>query len=100
MLSEGSRVSLPEKLACLLAWRFPLSFSPFAARLVGHAGLGGMTLGLDGQVPDELVAVLDAVFQEEAVADGVVGHVVLNAQEVRAVHRHAAVVGVVDGRRS
>ncbi len=29
--------------------------------------------------------------------DDVVGHVVLNAQEVRAVHRHAAAVRVVDG---
>jgi hypothetical protein len=57
-----------------------------------------MALGLDGQVPDELVAVLDAVFHEEAVADGVVGDVVLDAQVVRAVHGHAAVEGVVDGR--
>jgi hypothetical protein len=32
------------------------------------------------------------------VTDGVVGHVVLNAQEIRAMHGHAAVVGVVDGR--
>ena len=55
-----------------------------------------MALDLDGEVPDELVAVLDAVFEEEAVADDVVGHVVLDAQEVRAVHGHAAVVGVVD----
>ena len=54
------------------------------------AFLGGMALDLDGEVPDELVTVLDAVFQEEAVTDDVVGHVVLNAQEVRAVHRHAA----------
>ena len=59
-----------------------------------------MALDLDGEVPDELVTVLDAVFQEEAVTDDVVGHVVLNAQEVRAVHRHAAAVGVVDARRS
>ena len=59
-----------------------------------------MALGLDCQVLDELVAVLDAVFEEEAVADGVVGHVVLDAQEVRAVHGHAAVVGVVDATRS
>ncbi|HEX2618318.1 MAG TPA: hypothetical protein VHL57_12295, partial [Flavobacteriales bacterium] len=41
---------------------------------------------------------LDAVFQEEAVAHVVVGDVVLDLQVVRAVHRHAAVVGVVDGR--
>ena len=59
-----------------------------------------MALDLDRQVVDELVAVLDAVFEEEAVTDGVVGHVVLNAQEVRAVHGHAAVVGVVDATRS
>ena len=45
---------------------------------------------------DKLVAVLDAVFEEEAVTDGVVGHVVLNAQEIRAMHGHTAVVGVVD----
>ena len=55
-----------------------------------------MALGLDRQVADELVAVLDAVFEEEAVADGVVGDVVLDAQVVGAVHGHAAVVGVVD----
>ena len=60
------------------------------------AGLGRMTLGLDRQVVDKLVAVLDAVFHEEAVTDGVVGHVVFNAQEVRAMHGHAAVVGVVN----
>jgi hypothetical protein len=56
-----------------------------------------MTLGLDRQVADELVAGLDAVFEEEAVAHGVVGHVVLDAQVVGAVHGHAAVEGVVDG---
>ncbi len=61
-----------------------------------HAGLGRMALGLDREVADELVAVLDAVFEEEAVTHGVVGHVVLDAQVVRAVHGHAAVVGVVD----
>ncbi len=57
-----------------------------------------MALDLDGQVVHELVAVLDAVFEEEAVTDDVVGHVVLDPQVVGAVHRHAAVVGVVDGR--
>ena len=55
-----------------------------------------MALGLDGQVVHELVVVLDAVFHEEAVADGVVGHIVFNAKEIRAVHGHAAVVGIVD----
>ena len=55
-----------------------------------------MTLGLDRQVADKLVAVLDAVFDEEAVTDGVVGHVVFNAQVVRAMHGHTAVEGVVD----
>ena len=55
-----------------------------------------MALGLDRQVADVLVAGLDAVFEEEAVTDGVVGHVVLNLQVVRAMHGHAAVVGVVD----
>ena len=57
-----------------------------------------MALDLDRQVVDELVTVLRAVFEEEAVTDGVVGHVVLNAQEVRAVHGHTAVVGVVERR--
>ena len=61
-----------------------------------HAVQCRMTLGLDRQVPDEGVAVLDPVFEEEAVADGVVGDVVLHPQVVGAVHRHAAVVGVVD----
>src|SRR4030095_7135857 len=60
------------------------------------AGLGRMTLGLDRQVADVLVAGLDAVFEEEAVTDGVVGHIVLNLQIVRAMHGHAAVEGVVD----
>ena len=55
-----------------------------------------MTLGLNREVLDVLVAVLDAVFEEEAVTHGVVGHVVLDAQVVRAVHGHAAVVRVVD----
>ena len=45
---------------------------------------------------NKLVAVLRAVFEEEAVTDGVVGHVVLNAQEIRAMHGHTAVVGVVE----
>ncbi len=57
-----------------------------------------MTFGLDCQVLDEFIAVLDPVFEEEAVADGVVGHVVLHAQEVRAVHGHTAVVGVMERR--
>ena len=67
------------------------------ANVEGHAFECRMTLGLDRQVPDELVALLDAVFDEEAVADGVVGHVVLDQQVVGPVHRHAAAVGVVDG---
>ena len=88
----AGQAGLPDGLAILVR-----ELSPFAARLVGHAGLGRMALDLDGEVPDELVAVLDAVFEEEAVTDDVVGHVVLDAQVVRAVHGHAAVVGVVDG---
>src|SRR4030095_7582233 len=35
VLSEGSRVSLPDMLAVLMAWRFAASISPFGARLVG-----------------------------------------------------------------
>ncbi len=60
----------------------------------------GMALGQDPQVVDELVAVLHGVFQEEAVTDGVVGHVVLHPHVIGAVHRHAAAVGVVDRRSS
>src|SRR5438105_3608538 len=58
--------------------------------------LNSRTFVRRGQVADVLVAGLDAVFEEEAVTDGVVGHVVLNLQIVRAMHGHAAVVGVVD----
>ncbi|MBT6041877.1 MAG: hypothetical protein HOH14_00125 [Gammaproteobacteria bacterium] len=57
-----------------------------------------MTLGLDCQIADVLVAGLHAVFHEEAVAHSIVGHVVLNLQVVGAMHRHAAVVGIVDRR--
>src|SRR5215469_6777953 len=37
VLSEGSRVSLPDTLACLMAWRFSYALlsSPFGARLYG-----------------------------------------------------------------
>ena len=66
------------------------------ARFVGSHGLGRMALGQDRQVADELVAVLHAVFEEEAVTDVVVGHVVFNAQVIRAMHGHAAAVGVVN----
>ena len=59
---------------------------------------GRMTLGLDAEIVDELVARLDRVFEEEAVTDGVEGHVVLDPDVVGAVHRHAAAVGVVDRR--
>src|SRR5436190_16237033 len=53
-------------------------------REVGRvAGLGRMALGLNRQVVDVLVAGLDAVFEEEAVTNGVVGHVVLYLQIVR-----------------
>ena len=79
-------------------WPFVSPRSRLAGRgEVGRdARLGRMALGLDREVVDELVAVLDAVFEEEAVTDGVVGHVVLDAQVIRAVHGHAAAVGVVD----
>ncbi len=76
--------------------KFVPAVAPNGARLVGSHGLRRMALGLDRQVADELVAGLDAVFEEEAVTDGVVGHVVLNLQIIRAMHGHAAVVGVVD----
>ena len=80
-MSEGSRV---------------LRFLSVGGEIHGHAVQCRMTLGLDGQVPDELVTGLDAVFHEEAVAHGVVGDIVLDAQVVGAVHRHAAAVGVMD----
>ena len=96
VLSEGSRTSLEAWPFALTAWRS----SVFALSGCGEAGrdarLGRMTLGLDRQVADKLGCRLDAVFEEEAVPDGVVGHVVLNLQVVRAMHGHAAVVGVVD----
>jgi hypothetical protein len=56
-----------------------------------------MTLGQDPQVVHELVAVLHAVLQEEAVTNVLVGHVVFNAQVICAMHGHAAAVGVVNG---
>jgi len=55
-----------------------------------------VALGLDGEVADERVAGLDPVLDEEAVADGVVGDVVLDPEVVRAVDGDAAAVGVVD----
>ena len=57
-----------------------------------------MTLGQNPQVVDELVAVLHAVFEEEAVTNVVVGHVVFNVQVICAMHGHAAAVGVVNRR--
>ena len=57
-----------------------------------------MTLGQDPQVVHELVAVLHAVLQEEAVTNVVVGHVVFNVQVICAMHGHAAAVGVVNRR--
>ena len=57
-----------------------------------------MALDLDRQVVHELVAVLRAVFEEEAVTDGVVGHVVFDVQKIRAMHGHTAVVGVMKRR--
>src|SRR5688500_15255876 len=43
VLSEGSRVSLPDTLACLMVWRFS-AISPFGARLYGTHGLVGWHL--------------------------------------------------------
>jgi len=37
-----------------------------------------VALGLDGEIVDELVARLDPIFEKEAVAYRVVGHVVLD----------------------
>src|SRR5690606_27914460 len=61
---------------------------------------GRMALGLDGQVADKLVAVLNAVLEEEAVTDGVVGHVVFDLQVIGAMHGRTTVEGIVDGRVS
>src|SRR5690606_9456268 len=99
------RVGDPERRCRVVGRNQDLIGVLAVASLLGRAGRGEvrldarlrrMTLGLYPQVADELVAVLDAVLEEEAVTDGVVGHVVLDAQEIRAVHGHAAVVGVVD----
>ena len=47
---------------------------------------------------DEPVVVLDAVFKEEAMTDGVVSHVVLDLQVMGAMHRRASVERVVNRR--
>jgi hypothetical protein len=57
-----------------------------------------MALGQDRQVVHDLVVVLHAVFKEEAVTNIVVGHVVFNAQVIRAMDGHAAAVGVANRR--
>jgi hypothetical protein len=57
-----------------------------------------MAFGLNAEIPHIFVARLDSVLEEEAVTHVVVGHVVLDAEVIRAVHRHAAAVGVVDRR--
>ena len=59
-----------------------------------------MTLGLDAEVADKLVAGLDAVFEEETVTHGVIGDIVLDQQIVCAVHGYAATVSVVNRRVS
>ena len=64
-------------------------------QVVGHALHGGMTLDLDRQVLHELVTAFNTVFHEEAVADDVVGDVVLDAQVIGTVHGHAAVEGTM-----
>ena len=48
-----------------------------------------MALGQDPQVVDELVAMLHGVFEEEAVPDGVVGDVVLDAHVIGAMRRRS-----------
>ena len=57
-----------------------------------------MALGLDAQVFNHLVSCLDTVFHKEAVPGGVVGDIVFDAQVIRAMYGHAAVVGIVNRR--
>ena len=57
-----------------------------------------MAPGQDPQVAQLLVAVFHAIFEEVAVTDVVVGHIVLNPHIVRTVYRHTAAVGVVNRR--
>ena len=59
-------------------------------------GPGGMALGQYPQVAQILVAVLHAVFEEVAVTDVVVSHIVLNPDIVRTMYRHAATEGVMN----
>ena len=71
MLSEGSRTfkggsSFPVGLTIRIVG---VSLSA-GGEIRGHAVQRRMTLGLDCQVLDEFVAVLDPVFEEKAVADG------------------------------
>jgi hypothetical protein len=72
------------------------SMLPGRGEVCRHARRVRMTLGQYPQVVHELVAVLHGVFEEEAVTNVVVGHVVFNAQVIGAVHGHATAVGVVD----
>ena len=58
----------------------------------------GMALGQYPQVVQILVAGFNAIFEEVAVTDVVVGHIVLNPDIVRTVYRHTAAVGVVNRR--
>src|SRR5262249_45027044 len=57
---------------------------------------GGMALGQNPQVVQILVAVFHAIFEEVAVTDVVVRHIVLNTHIVRTMYRHTAAVGVVN----
>ena len=62
----------------------PLQSCKARKRLISHA------------VVHDLATRLDAFLHEEAVTHSVVGDIVLHPQVIRAVNRHAAVVGVVD----
>ena len=77
-----------------------LSDSPLARGWLARRSRVGWHLTWIARLLDELIAGLDAVFHEETVAHGVVGHVVLHLQVVGAVHRHAAIEGIVDGSSS
>jgi hypothetical protein len=59
---------------------------------------GGIALGQHPQVGKILVAVFHAIFEEEAVADVVVRHIVLNPHIVGAMYRHTAAESVVNRR--
>src|SRR3954471_19819809 len=58
----------------------------------------GMALGQYSQVVHILVSVLNTIFEEIAVTNVVVGHIVLHTDIVRTMYRHTTAVGIVNRR--